>query len=265
MWDVFVCLPVRKKGPDHVTIVERNRNWVIKHYGGIVLKTIGLIGGMSWESTAQYYRIINEAVKERCGGLHSAKCVLYSLDFEEIEHLQSTGDWTEAGKILSLAAKSLEKAGVDIIIICTNTMHKVFDDIAKNIQIPMLHIADATATEIKAQNIKKVGLLGTKYTMEQDFYKSRLQRGEIDVIIPDEKDREIVNRVIYKELCQGKIIHDSRKEYQRIIHGLESRGAQGVILGCTEIGMLIGRSDVKVPLFDTTEIHALKAVSYALE
>ena len=229
------------------------------------MKTIGLIGGMSWESTAQYYRIINEAVKEKCGGFHSAKCVIYSVDFEEVEHLQSTGSWAKAGEMLSMAARSLEKAGVDIIIICTNTMHKVFDDIAKNIQIPMLHIADATATEIKAQNIKKVGLLGTKYTMEQDFYKFRLQQADIDVIIPDEKDREIVNRVIYEELCQGKINPDSRKEYQRIIHSLESRGAQGIILGCTEIGMLIGQSDVKVPLFDTTEIHALKAVSYAFE
>ena len=229
------------------------------------MKTIGMIGGMSWESTAQYYRIINEAVKEKCGGFHSAKCVIYSVDFEEVEHLQSTGSWAKAGEMLSMAARSLEKAGVDIIIICTNTMHKVFDDIAKNIQIPMLHIADATATEIKAQNIKKVGLLGTKYTMEQDFYKFRLQQADIDVIIPDEKDREIVNRVIYEELCQGKINPDSRKEYQRIIHSLESRGAQGIILGCTEIGMLIGQSDVKVPLFDTTEIHALKAVSYAFE
>lgn len=229
------------------------------------MKTIGLIGGMSWESTAEYYRIINEAVKEKCGGFHSAKCIIYSVDFEEVEHLQSTGSWAKAGEMLSMAARSLEKAGVDIIIICTNTMHKVFDDIARSIQVTMLHIADATAAEVKGRNIRKIGLLGTKYTMEQDFYKSRLQEAGIEVVIPEEKDREIVNQIIYQELCLGKILPESKREYQRIIQDLVAKGAQGIILGCTEIGLLIRQNDADVPLFDTTVIHALKAVSYALE
>ncbi|HBF37516.1 MAG TPA: aspartate racemase [Firmicutes bacterium] len=229
------------------------------------MKTIGLIGGMSWESTAHYYSIINEAVKERCGGLHSAKCIIYSVDFEEIEHLQSIGAWKQAGEILAMAAGSLEKAGADFLIICTNTMHKVFDEIAQKVQIPILHIADATAGEIKAAHIQKVGLLGTQYTMEQDFYKSRLEQAGINVMAPEENDRKLINQVIYQELCLGKIIPESRKQYQRIIGSLETQGAQGIILGCTEIGLLIQQQHADIPLFDTTMIHALKAVSYALE
>ena len=229
------------------------------------MKTIGLIGGMSWESTAEYYRIINEAVHERCGGFHSAKCILYSVDFEEIEYHQRSGNWNQAGEILHMAAQSLEKAGADFIIISTNTMHKMFDDIGRNIQIPMVHIADATAAAVQSRKIRKVGLLGTQYTMEQDFYKLRLRQNGIEVIVPPEKDRELVNQVIYQELCLGKVLSASKQEYLRIIHELEIQGAQGIILGCTEIGILIKQADTDVPLFDTTYIHAQQAVRYALE
>jgi len=229
------------------------------------MKTIGLIGGMSWESTSEYYRIINEEIKERLGGLHSAKCLINSVDFEEIERCQSSGDWDGAGEILGNAAYSLQKGGADFIIICTNTMHKVVGKIKAKIDIPVLHIADATAKEIKRKDIQKVGLLGTKYTMEQDFYKSRIEENNIKVIVPSEKNRKEINKVIYTELCLGKIVSQSREYYKRVIEELVQKGAQGIILGCTEIGLLIKQEDVSVPIFDTTHIHAIEAVKVALD
>ncbi|PEI81533.1 aspartate racemase [Bacillus wiedmannii] len=228
------------------------------------MKTIGLIGGMSWESTSEYYRIINEEIKERLGGLHSAKCMINSVDFEEIERLQSNGNWNGAGEILGNAAYSLQRGGADFIIICTNTMHKVVEKIKENIHIPVLHIADATAKEIKRKDIQMVGLLGTKYTMEQDFYKLRIEENRIKAMVPSEKDREKINEVIYTELCLGKITSQSREYYKRVIEELVQEGAQGIILGCTEIGLLIKQEDVSVPIFDTTHIHAVEAVNFAL-
>ncbi|UWG95477.1 aspartate/glutamate racemase family protein [Dehalobacter sp. DCM] len=229
------------------------------------MKTIGLIGGMSWESSSEYYRIINEEVKQRLGGLHSAKCVLYSIDFEEIEICQRNGEWEKAAQILTGAAYSLESAGADFIVICTNTMHKVANQIQAGINIPILHIADITAQQVLSNEIKTVGLLGTKYTMEQDFYKSRLEAKGIKVLIPKEIDRVIVNTVIYNELCLGKIVDESRVRYKRIIEDLIEEGADGIILGCTEIGLLVKPGDSTVPLFDTTLLHALGAVNFALE
>ncbi|MFJ8365474.1 aspartate/glutamate racemase family protein [Bacillus cereus] len=229
------------------------------------MKTIGLIGGMSWESTSEYYRIINEEIKERLGGLHSAKCLINSVDFEEIERCQSSGDWDGAGEILGNAAYSLQKGGADFIIICTNTMHKVVGKIKAKIDIPVLHIADATAKEIKRKDIQKVGLLGTKYTMEQDFYKSRIEEHDIKIIVPSGTNREKVNEVIYTELCLGKIVVQSREYYKRVIEELVQKGAQGIILGCTEIGLLIKQENVSVPIFDTTHIHAIEAVKVALD
>ncbi|MFZ7759716.1 aspartate/glutamate racemase family protein [Bacillus thuringiensis] len=229
------------------------------------MKTIGLIGGMSWESTSEYYRIINEEIKERLGGLHSAKCLINSVDFEEIERFQSRGDWNGAGEVLANAAYSLQKGGADFIIICTNTMHKVVGKIKEEIDIPVLHIADATAKEIKRKDIQKVGLLGTKYTMEQDFYKSRIEENNIKVIVPSEKNRKEINKVIYTELCLGKIVSQSREYYKRVIEELVQKGAQGIILGCTEIGLLIKQENVFVPIFDTTHIHAIEAVKVALD
>ncbi|OXB99349.1 MULTISPECIES: aspartate/glutamate racemase family protein [Bacillus] len=229
------------------------------------MKTIGLIGGMSWESTSEYYRIINEEIKERLGGLHSAKCLINSVDFEEIERCQSSGDWDGAGEILGNAAYSLQKGGADFIIICTNTMHKVVGKIKAKIDIPVLHIADATAKEIKRKDIQKVGLLGTKYTMEQDFYKSHIEENNIKVIVPSEKNRKEINKVIYTELCLGKIVSQSREYYKRVIEELVQKGAQGIILGCTEIGLLIKQENVSVPIFDTTHIHAIEAVKVALD
>lgn len=228
------------------------------------MKTIGLIGGMSWESTVEYYRIINQMVKATLGGLHSAKCVLYSVDFDEIESYQKTDDWEKAAGALIDAAASLEKAGADFIVLCTNTMHKVADKIQARVGIPLLHIADATAEEILIKNIKKIGLLGTRYTMEQDFYKSRLGEKGIRVIIPEEKDRAVIHRVIYEELCLGKILEESRDQFRRMMDELVTRGAEGIILGCTEIGLLVKKEDSKVPLFDTAYLHAVKAVEYAL-
>ena len=227
------------------------------------MKTIGFIGGMSWESTSEYYRIINEEIKERLGGLHSAKCLINSVDFEEIERCQSSGDWDGAGEILGNAAYSLQKGGADFIIICTNTMHKVVEKIKEKIDIPVLHIADATAKEIKRKDIQKVGLLGTKYTMEQDFYKSRIEEHDIKVIVPSEQIE--VNEVIYTELCLGKIVVQSREYYKRVIEELVQEGAQGIILGCTEIGLLIKQENISVPIFDTTHIHAIEAVKVALD
>ncbi|EJQ61875.1 MULTISPECIES: aspartate/glutamate racemase family protein [Bacillus] len=229
------------------------------------MKTIGLIGGMSWESTSEYYRILNEEIKSRLGGLHSAKCLINSVDFEEIERFQSNGDWDGAGEVLGNAAYSLQKGGADFIIICTNTMHKVVEKIKENINIPVLHIADTTAKEIKRKGIQTIGLLGTKYTMEQDFYKSRIEENNIKVIVPVEKNREKINEIIYTELCLGKITSQSREYYKRVIEELVQKGAQGIILGCTEIGLLIKQEDVLVPIFDTTFIHAMEAVNVALE
>ena len=229
------------------------------------MKTIGLIGGMSWESTIPYYRIVNEAVKERLGGLHSAKVVLYSVDFQEIEQLQHAGDWAAAGRILAGAARSLKLAGADFLVICTNTMHKVADAVESAAGIPLLHIADPTAREIKRCGIDKVGLLGTRFTMEQEFYRGRLtDHHSIEVVVPSASDREIVHKVIYEELCLGKVIDHSRSEYRRVIQRLVDDGAQGVILGCTEIPMLIGPQDSPVPVFDTTSIHAHSAAEWAL-
>ncbi|WP_242241751.1 aspartate/glutamate racemase family protein [Bacillus cereus group sp. BfR-BA-01309] len=229
------------------------------------MKTIGLIGGMSWESTSEYYRIINEEIKVRLGGLHSAKCMINSVDFEEIERFQSNGDWDGAGEILGNAAYSLQKGGADFIIICTNTMHKVVEKIKENIHIPVLHIADATVKEMKRKDIQKVGLLGTKYTMEQDFYKLRIEENHIKVMVPSKKDRDKLNEVIYTELCLGKITSQSREYYKRVIEELVQEGAQGIILGCTEIGLLIKQEDVSIPIFDTAHIHAVEAVNFALQ
>ncbi|WPF80342.1 aspartate/glutamate racemase family protein [Bacillus velezensis] len=228
------------------------------------MKTIGLIGGMSWESSAEYYRIINEEIKKKLGGLHSAKCLLYSVDFKEIEHYQSIGAWDKAGEALGQVARSLEKAGADFIVICTNTMHKVLGYIQEMITIPILHIADATAEQIIRQDIRSVGLLGTKYTMEQDFYKSRIASHAINVIVPDDDERELINNIIYQELCRGEIKQSSKNIYKKIINNLVDRGAEGIILGCTEIGLLVKAEDSKVPLFDTTLIHAQKAVNKSL-
>ncbi|AIW28777.1 aspartate/glutamate racemase family protein [Bacillus velezensis] len=228
------------------------------------MKTIGLIGGMSWESSAEYYRIINEEIKKKLGGLHSAKCLLYSVDFKEIEHYQSIGAWDKAGEALGQVARSLEKAGADFIVICTNTMHKVLGYIQEMITIPILHIADATAEQIIRQDIRSVGLLGTKYTMEQDFYKSRIASHDINVIVPDDDERELINNIIYQELCLGEIKQSSKNIYKKIINNLVGRGAEGIILGCTEIGLLVKVEDSEVPLFDTTLIHAQKAVNKSL-
>ncbi|UYP21677.1 MULTISPECIES: aspartate/glutamate racemase family protein [Bacillus amyloliquefaciens group] len=228
------------------------------------MKTIGLIGGMSWESSAEYYRIINEEIKKKLGGLHSAKCLLYSVDFKEIEHYQSVGAWDKAGEALGQVARSLEKAGADFIVICTNTMHKVLGYIQEMITIPILHIADATAEQIIRQDIRSIGLLGTKYTMEQDFYKSRVASHDINVIVPNDEERELINNIIYQELCLGEIKQSSKNIYKKIINNLVDRGAEGIILGCTEIGLLVKAEDSKVPLFDTTLIHAQKAVNKSL-
>ncbi|AHF07118.1 aspartate/glutamate racemase family protein [Desulfitobacterium metallireducens] len=229
------------------------------------MKTIGLIGGMSWESSSEYYRIINEEVKQRLGGLHSAKCFLYSVDFEEIEIYQTNGEWEKAAKILADAARSLEAAGADFIVLCTNTMHKVANEIQAGIHIPLLHIADITAEQVLSDGIKTIGLLGTRYTMEQDFYKLRLETQGIKVLIPKETDRVIVNAVIYKELCLGQIVDESRARYKKIIEDLVEQGADGIILGCTEIGLLVKLEDSTVPLYDTTLLHAIGAVNFALD
>ncbi|MFJ7732451.1 aspartate/glutamate racemase family protein [Lysinibacillus sp. NPDC097231] len=228
------------------------------------MKTIGMIGGMSWESSAEYYRLMNEGVKHRLGGLHSAKCILYSVDFQEIEHYQASGEWENAGQVLAEAAQSLEKAGADFIVICTNTMHKVIDVIESNITIPVLHIADATAAQITEVGLQKVALLGTTYTMEQDFYKGRIEGFGIDVIVPNHNERTEVNRIIYEELCLGRIEPVSKEYYVQVIDKLVESGAQGIILGCTEIGLLIKQDDVKVPVFDTTVIHAQAAVNVSI-
>lgn len=230
------------------------------------MKTIGLIGGMSWESSIEYYRIINQKVREKLGGTHSAKCVMVSVDFAEIEILQHAGRWSEATAMLVKSSRQLESAGADFVVLCTNTMHKMADDICKNISIPFLHIADATAEKVKAQGITKVGLLGTRFTMEEDFYRGRLVNNyALDVLIPDENDRKNVHKVIYDELVKGRILPESKLAFLGIIEKMATQGAQGVILGCTEIGLLVKDGDCRVPLFDTTHIHAEAAVEYALK
>lgn len=230
------------------------------------MKTIGLLGGMSWESTQGYYRAINEGVKEALGGLHSAKLVLNSVDFAEIEACQQSGDWRKAGEILAQAAQGVEAAGADCLLICTNTMHKVAEDIDDAISIPLIHIADATGEALKQAGVKRVGLLGTAFTMEQDFYKGRLsERNDLDVLVPKAEDRALIHRVIFQELCVGITTNASKAEYLRIIEALKEQGAEAVILGCTEIGMLVTQADTDTPLFDTTEIHAGAAVTFALK
>ena len=229
------------------------------------MKTIGLLGGMSWESTVDYYREINQGVKAALGGLHSAKIVMYSVDFDAIEKLQSSGDWSGAANLLVDAAKNVQAAGADFLLICTNTMHKVAPQIEAAIDIPLLHIADATAKALASAGIKTVGLLGTGFTMEQDFYKGRLiDQFGLQVMTPNHEDRKKVHNIIYEELCLGNLQASSRSEYLRIVDTLESQGAEAVILGCTEIGLLIKQSDTNTRLFDTTRIHAQKAVEFAL-
>lgn len=229
------------------------------------MKTIGLIGGMSWESTVTYYQLINETVKQQLGGLHSAKILMYSVDFAEIEEYQAQGKWAESAEVLAQAAVNLETAGADFLLICTNTMHKVAPQVQSRVSIPLIHIAEATADALKAKGITTVGLLGTKYTMTQDFYKQKLIDAGISVVIPDEAGVELVNHVIYDELCLGIVKEESRQSYTAIIEQLRSRGAQGVILGCTEIGLLISQADTSLPVFDTTRIHAEKAALFALD
>ena len=229
------------------------------------MKTIGLLGGMSWESTASYYRVLNEGIKSALGGFHSARIAMVSVDFDEIEKLQQAGDWEQMAQLLAAAAKSVETAGADFLLICTNTMHKVAPQIEQAISIPLLHIADATAEQLLRDQITCVGLLGTQFTMEQDFYKRRLsEKFGIEVVIPDAEDRKLVHGVIYDELCMGKIEDSSRSSYVKIIHKLKQQGAEAVILGCTEIALLVQQAHTPVPLYDTTEIHAQQAIRYAL-
>lgn len=229
------------------------------------MKKIGLIGGMSWESTQEYYRIINEEVRNRLGGLHSARAVMDSVDFAEIEKLQHEGEWEKLGDILVESAQNLERAGADCVLICTNTMHKCADQVAAGVKIPLVHLADATGELVKERELKKIGLLGTKFTMEQDFYKGRLaEKFGLEVIVPEERDREIVHRVIYDELCLGAIKSSSKQHYLEIIKKMIESGVGGIILGCTEIPLLVKQEDVSVPIFDTTYIHAVSAVDFAL-
>ncbi len=230
------------------------------------MKTIGIIGGMSWESTATYYRIINRVVYERLGGLNSARVLLYSFNFDQISQLQKTGKWEEAGEELADAGRKLEKAGADFLVIATNTMHKVAETVERSVEVPLLHIADPTAEAVRSKGIARVGLIGTAFTMEDEFYKKRLCRNcDLEVVIPDEKERQLVHNVIFDQLCQGQVLDESRRQYQEIIEDLAGRGALGVILGCTEISMLIGPEQTDVPLFDTTEIHARRAAELALQ
>ena len=228
------------------------------------MKLIGLLGGMSWESTESYYRAINQGVKQRLGGLHSAKIALISVDFAEIEALQHRGDWDKTADILAQGAQSLQRAGADFMLICTNTMHKVVPQIQAQVDLPILHIADATARVLLADGVRKTGLLGTRFTMEQDFYRERLISHGIEVVVPEESERQQVHRIIYDELCLGQINDDSRQQYLQIIERLQDRGCEAVILGCTEISLLVRPDDTQVPLYDTTAIHAQQAVDQAL-
>jgi aspartate racemase len=229
------------------------------------MRVIGLLGGMSWESTAEYYRIINEEIRRRLGRQHSARILMYSVDFEEIEQLQDAGEWTKAGEILAAEATRLERGGADLLLLCTNTMHKVAPAIEAAVGIPLVHIADATAERILAANSRRIGLLGTRFTMEEDFYRSRLaERHGLEVLVPPADDRAVVDRVIFAELCQGEVLAASRDEYVRIIEALAGRGAEGVILGCTEIGLLIRPQHSPIPVYDTARIHAERGVELAL-
>ena len=230
------------------------------------MKTIGMIGGMSWESSIEYYRIVNEEIKKALGELHSAKSVMYSVDFAEIEELQRTGRWAEAGQMMTEAALSLERGGADFLVICTNTMHKSAPQIEAAVHIPLLHIADATALRIQKAGLQRIGLLGTRFTMEEDFYRGRLeQKFGLEILVPEAANREMVHRVIYDELCLGITREASRQAYRAVLQDLAQAGAEGIILGCTEIGLLVGSADSPVLLFDTTLIHAEEAVSLALE
>ena len=228
------------------------------------MKTIGLIGGMSWESTLSYYRILNTAINGSLGGLHSAKCLLHSVDFQPVEDCQKEGRWEDSGEILAEAARSLERGGADFGLICTNTMHKVFDQVQAAVSIPFLHIADTTVDAVRERNMDRIGLLGTAYTMEQDFYKGRFAGAGIDVLIPEPGERQEINRIIFEELCRGVITDSSKHWYLRAIDGLVAQGCQGIVMGCTEIGLLIQQADTPTPLFDTAEIHALRAARFAL-
>jgi aspartate racemase len=229
------------------------------------MKRIGLLGGMSWESSAEYYRFLNEAVRHRLGGLHSADCLLRSVDFAGVEELQRTGRWSEAGKLLAAEAQALVAAGAELLVLCTNTMHRVADQIAAAVEIPFVHIADTTADAVRTAGLSTVGLLATAYTMEQDFYVGRLQRRHgLAVVVPGPEDRRLVHDVIYQELCLGIVKEESRQAYRRVIGDLAGRGAEGILLGCTEIDLLIGPDDAPVPVFDTTRLHAERAVDLAL-
>lgn len=229
------------------------------------MRTLGLLGGMSWESTVPYYRLINQQVKAELGGLHSAQLILYSVDFQQIEQMQAQGEWQRAGQVLGEAAAALKRAGAEAVVLCTNTMHKVADKIERLGGLPLLHIADATGQAVQAQGIQRVALLGTRFTMEEPFYKARLaERFGLEVVVPEAADRETVHRIIYQELCLGIINDASRAAYQAIIRKLEAQGVGGIILGCTEIALLVGAQDAQVPVFDTTALHAAAAVRYAL-
>jgi aspartate racemase len=228
------------------------------------MKTIGLVGGMSWESSLHYYRIVNEAVRDRLGGLHSAQCLLYSVDFQPIERMQVDGEWARAADVLGDAARRLERGGADFFLLCTNTMHKVADAVAAQVRIPLVHVADATAAAIRRAGLRRVGLLGTRFTMEEPFYRDALARRGVEALVPAPAERALVHRVIYDELCRGQVRAESRAEYERIIDGLRAAGAEGIVLGCTEIRMLIDPSTTPVPAFDTTTLHATAAVDLAL-
>lgn len=229
------------------------------------MKCIGLLGGMSWESTLDYYRLLNQGVRQHLGGLHSARILLHSVDFAEVEQLQVKGDWGQAGELLADAAKGLQAAGADAMLICSNLMHKVAPTVESRLEIPLLHIADATGKAIRAKELKKVGLLGARYTMEEDFYRQRLKENfGIDVIIPDEHDRSLVHQVIFDELCCGKFTDSARSNYLQIIDKLAQEGAQGVILGCTEIPLLIKPGQVSLPLFNTSDLHVKAALKFML-
>ncbi len=230
------------------------------------MKMIGMIGGMSWESSLEYYRIVNQTIKEKLGGFHSAKCILYSVNFEEVEKRQHQGDWESLTQLMVDAAQRLKKAGADFLVLCTNTMHKMADEVQEAVRIPLLHIADVTAAAIRANGQARVGLLGTKFTMEQDFYKDRLiQKHGIDVLIPNDRERQVIHDILYSELCLGEIKELSRGRFKDIIQNLVGRGAQGVILGCTEIPLIISQKDYEIPLYDTTALHAQAAVEFALQ
>ncbi len=228
------------------------------------MKTIGLIGGMSWESSIEYYRLVNELVRQRLGGLHSAECVMYSVDFAAIESMQAEGRWDDAGRRLAEVARKLEAAGADFLVLCTNTMHKVADVVEAAVSVPLLHLGDTTAAAALRAGVRRVGLLGTGFTMEQEFYRDRLSSHGLDVLVPGTEDRALVHRVVYDELCLGVVRDESRTAYQQVIDRLVDRGAEGIILGCTEIELLIGQQHVSVPVFPTTRLHAEAAVATAL-